>query len=111
MPFTRPAEISNGVSLSDKVAGTIAGRRFVSEDGAIDASLSAVVDEFAPDEHGVSVAGSENNVFSWPDKLAALPSVFVLVGAVVSLIEFKATLVAVLCDVPKRFHLLALTVR
>lgn len=104
MPFTRPAEISNGVSLSDKVAGAVSVRRFVSEDGAIDSCLSAVVDKFSPDKHGVSVSSSKNNVFAGTDELASFASVLVLIGAVVSLIEFQATLVAVLRDVPKLFH-------
>jgi len=86
MPFTRPAEISDGVSLSDKVGRSIAGRGFVSEYGAVDAGLSAVVDELSPHKEGISVAGPENNVFSWSDKLASLSSVLVLVGAIVSLI-------------------------
>jgi len=102
MPFTRPRAISNGVSLSDKVAATVSVWRLVSEDGAIDALLSAVVDEFPPNKHGVSVSGSQNDVLAGANELAPISSISILVGAVVSLIEFKATFVAVLRDVPKR---------
>lgn len=102
MPFTRPRAISNGVSLSDKLTTAIALGRFVSEHGAVDALLPAVIDELAPDEHGVTVSGPENDVLAGANELAPLSSVSILVGAVVSLIEFKATFVAVLCDVPVR---------
>jgi len=79
-------------------------RGFVAKDGAIDALLSAVVDELAPDEHGIAISGPENNVLSRANELAPLSTVLVVVGAVMSLIEFKATFVAVLRDVPKRFQ-------
>jgi hypothetical protein len=85
VPFTRPAEISNGVSLSDKVGREEAA--FVSEDGAVDALLSAVVDELPPNKHGVSVARPENDVLSGADKLTALSSVLVVIATVMPLIE------------------------
>src|SRR4051812_31711369 len=60
VPLTRPRAISNGVSLSDKLGREVA--TFVSEDGAIDALLlrDRVVNELAPDEHGVGVACPKN---------------------------------------------------
>jgi hypothetical protein len=89
MPFTRPAEISNGVSLSDKVGREDSA--FVSEHGAIDALLSAVVDELSPNKHGVSVAGSEHDMLAGSDKLAALSSVSIIIATVVPFVEFEAT--------------------
>lgn len=86
MPFTRPAEISNGVSLSDKVGRSEAA--FVSEDGAVDALLPGIVDELSPNKHGVSVSGSKNDVLAGSDKLAALSSVSVFIATVMPLIEF-----------------------
>jgi hypothetical protein len=89
MPFTRPAEISNGVSLSDKVGRSEVA--FVSEHGAVDALLAGIVDELSPNKHGVSVSGSENDVFAGADKLTALSSVSVFIAAVVPFIELQAT--------------------
>jgi hypothetical protein len=102
MPFTRPRAISNGVSLSDKVATAVSPWRFVSEDGAVDANLAAIVDELSPNKHGVSVPGSEHDVLAGADKLAALSPVLVVIAAVMPLIEFEARPVAVLGDVPIR---------
>ena len=84
MPFTRPAEISNGVSLSDKVGRSEAA--FVSEHGAVDALLAAVVDELSPDEHGVSVSGAKNDVLAGANELDPLATVSIFVGAIMSLI-------------------------
>jgi len=100
VPLTRPAEISDGVSLSDKLGRS--DFAFVSEDGAVDALLPAIVDEFSPDKHGISVACSKNNVFSWSDELKALSSVLVVIAAVVPFVEGETTLVSVFGDVPVR---------
>ena len=89
MPFTRPAEISNGVSLSDKVGRTEAA--FVSENSAVDALLAGIIDELSPNKHGVSVSGSEHDVLSGSDKLTSLSSVSVVIAAIVSLKELQAT--------------------
>jgi hypothetical protein len=89
MPFTRPAVISDCVSLSDKV-----GRpelSLVSEHGAVDALLSAGVDKLSPNKHCVAVAGSKNDLFSGAGKQISLSSVFVFIAAVMPFIEFKAT--------------------
>lgn len=85
MPFTRPAEISNGVSLSDKVGRSQFA--FVSEDGTVDALLSTVVDELSPNKHGISVACSKNDVLSGADELTALASVFVVIATIVPFVE------------------------
>jgi hypothetical protein len=86
MPFTRPAEISNGVSLSDKVGRAEAA--FVPEHGAIDALLAGIIDELSPNKHGVSVSGSEHDMLTGSDKLTALSSVSVFIAAVMPLVEF-----------------------
>ena len=42
---------------------------FVSEHGAVDADLAAVVDELAPYEEGVRSLGSQDDVFTGADEL------------------------------------------
>jgi hypothetical protein len=99
--------ISDGVSLSDKLRRTfVAMRGFVSEDGAVDAFLlrDRVVDELAPDEHGVGIGSPKNDVLSGADELSALASVCVSVAAVVPLVEFEAVTVAVFRHPPEWFH-------
>lgn len=69
MPRTRPREISNGVSLSDKL-----GRKdlaFVAEDGAVDTVLSGlgVIDKSSPNKEGVCVEGPQDNVLARPNEL------------------------------------------
>jgi hypothetical protein len=86
VPFTRPRAISNGVSLSDKVGRSEAA--FVSEDGAVDALLAGIVDELSPNEHGVSIPGSEHNVLSGADELASLSTVSIIIATVMPLVEF-----------------------
>lgn len=71
MPFTRPDEISNGISLSDKLAAFV--EAFVDEDGAVNSGLSAVVDELSPNEHGITFEGSEDDVFAGTDELSDPP--------------------------------------
>jgi hypothetical protein len=104
MPLTRPAEISDGISLSDKLGRAISVWRFVSEDGTIDAFLSAGIDELPPNKHGVSVSGSKDNLFSRPSEQASLASVLVDVATVVPFVEFEAGDIAILRHVPERFH-------
>jgi hypothetical protein len=107
MPLTRPAEISDCVSLSDKVRRSISVRRFVSEDGTVDALLSAGVDELAPNEHRVCIAGSQDDFLARSSEKKSFSTVPILVAGVVSLIEFKATRVAILGQIPKRFQVIA----
>ena len=54
--------ISDCISLSDKLARSVAA--FVSEHCAVDADLSAVVDEFSPNKHGVGTLCSEDDFFT-----------------------------------------------
>jgi len=89
MPLTRPAEISDGVSLSDKVGRSELA--FVSEHGAVDALLAGIIDELSPNKHGVSVSGSEHDVLAGTNKLTALSSVSVFIATVMPLVELQAT--------------------
>jgi hypothetical protein len=102
VPLTRPAEISNGVSLSDKLTGAVSLRGFVSEYSAVDALLSAVVDELPPNKHGVAVPGSQDNVLTGADELASLAAIPVTVGAIVPAIEGETRCIPVLRDEPER---------
>ena len=76
---------------------------FVSEHGAVDALLSAVVDELSPNKEGVGISGAQDDMLAGADELAWPAAVLVVIFAVVSLIEFQARNIAVLCHVPKRF--------
>lgn len=78
MPFTRPAVISDCVSLSDKV--TAFEFAFVSEYGTVDALLSAVINELSPNEKGVSRKSSEDDSLTGTGELASRSIVFVFVG-------------------------------
>ncbi|WP_331373833.1 hypothetical protein [Sinorhizobium chiapasense] len=73
MPLTRPAVISDCVSLSDKVGREV--RAFVAKDSTVDALLPAGIDEFSPDEQGVAISCSENNLLSGPSEEHSLPAV------------------------------------
>lgn len=90
MPLTRPAEISDGVSLSHKLGRE--PRPFVAKDRAFNALLGGdcVVDIFSPDEHGATVGRSEDDMSAGADELISRSPVSVLVGAVMSLIEREA---------------------
>lgn len=61
MPFTRPAVISDCVSLLDKVGRE--ERPFVPKNGALDAFLlgDGVVNVFTPDEDGIGQRGSQED--------------------------------------------------
>lgn len=71
MPLTRPDEISNGISLSDKLAAFMVA--LVDEDRAIDSGLSAIVDELSPNENGITFEGSEDDAFAGADELSDPP--------------------------------------
>ncbi len=88
MPFTRPAVISDCVSLSDKDGGR--DRTFVAEGGAIDALLSAVVNELPPDKESVGASCAENKFLAGADELVSLPAVLVSIGAVMPLVQGEA---------------------
>lgn len=64
--------------------------------------LSAVVDELPPNKSSVSGVGSQDDGFARSDELVSLASIAVSVAGVVSLIECKQRLVAVLGEEPNR---------
>lgn len=106
MPAMRPEAISNRVRLSNEVRAAM--RRLVAEDCAVDAQLAfsgalvnTVVDELAPDEAGVTSLGSEHDLFTWSNKQFSPSPVFVLIGRVVSFIQFKAVFVAIFGEPPE----------
>lgn len=77
-------------------------RAFVSEYGAVDSDLAAIVFELPPNKHGITGGCSEDNLLAWADAKLALPSVAISVGAVVPLVEGEACGIAVLCEPPQR---------
>lgn len=70
--------ISDCVSLSDKLGRKM--RTLISEDRAVDAILTAVVDELAPDEKSVCVSCSKDDAFSGSDELRALSAIAVMIA-------------------------------
>jgi hypothetical protein len=98
--------ISDCVSLPDKLGTFVAGRRFVSEHGALDPVLLwlSVVDVLSPNKERIGVSSAERDDLSGADELTSRPAVRVSVAAVVTLIEFQARLVAIPCQIPKRAH-------
>ena len=98
VPRTRPCEISNGVSLSDKLGRK--DRAFVPKRGAVDSLLTAGVDEAPPDKESVGIEGSQDDLFAGAAEERAHATVTVLIGAVVPLVEFKTGWVAVFREIP-----------
>ena len=74
---------------------------FVAEKSAVDTALSAVADETSPNKSGIAEAGSQDDFFTRAAEQAAHPPIFVLVGAVVPLIQCQEGAVSVLGDPPK----------
>jgi hypothetical protein len=58
----------------------------VPEDGAVDADLSAVIDELSPNKEGVSVSGSERDRLPRPDELRTLAAIPIPITGVVPFI-------------------------
>lgn len=98
MPRTRPREISNGVSLSDKLGRE--DRAFVAEHGAVDAMLFwlGIIDEPPPNKEGVGIERPQDDMLAGADKLAGLACL--AGGAVVPLVEFEAGRVAIFREIP-----------
>jgi len=111
VPLTRPAEISDGVSLSDKL--TRQDLSFVSVQAALDAFLvrDGLVEMLSPNKGSVSGVGAEDDVLSWPDTLPLPLSSWALGAAVVAQIEREDSPVSVLCDVLIRCNGLCLLIR
>ncbi len=81
MPAMRPQAISNRIRLSNEVAAPVLA--LVSEDGAVDSVLSAVINELSPDPNSVGGDCSEHPLLAGANEQDALPTVSVVVGAVV----------------------------
>ncbi|MNU04251.1 hypothetical protein D3C72_2485780 [compost metagenome] len=60
----------------------------VAEDGAVDAVLTTVVLEPAPDEACIAGCGSQDDLLAGADEQLALSAVCVSIGGVVALIQF-----------------------
>lgn len=78
MPLTRPDVISDRVSLSDKLTRKV--RTLVPEDGAIDALLSAVINEPSPSENRICSLGAEHDFFTGSDKLHPLSAILIVIA-------------------------------
>jgi hypothetical protein len=78
MPLTNPDVISDSVSLSDKL--TRRDRPFVAEEGAVDALLPAVVDEFPPNKGSVWRIGSEADFIARPTEQLPYATIFVVIA-------------------------------
>jgi hypothetical protein len=98
MPATRPDRISDSVSLSDKLRRE--KRPLVTEEGAVDSGLVRSGNKAAPYKSGVSVLGSEDDLFARPSEQAAHPPISVLIRGVVPLIQCQDGSVAVFSDPP-----------
>jgi len=62
MPQTRPHEISDCVSLSDKLRTLVRG--FVSKACAVDALLPRIINESSPDKEGIGFPCAEHDFFT-----------------------------------------------
>lgn len=98
MPAIRPEAISNLVRLSNEARALVV--RFVPEDGAVDAVLSAVVDEHSPHKHSIPGKGPQHDLLTGSDEELAHAAIGVSVGAVVAFIEFEAVAVAIFGQPP-----------
>ena len=99
MPAIRPEAISNRVRLSNEVRAAM--RRLVAEDGAVDSRLPAVVDELSPYETGVSTLRAQDDLLAGSDEQLSLSAVCVSVSRVVTFIQFKTVLIAILGEPPE----------
>jgi hypothetical protein len=102
VPFTRPDEISNGVSLSDKLTGEMG--TLVPEDRAADSALPTSVFESSPDKERVGFPGAEHDLFSGTAEKTAVSSVSIMASAIVSVIESTALFVAVFREPPQQLR-------
>ena len=103
MPAIRPEAVSNAIRLAYEFRALMWA--FVSEHGAVDTLLAAVVDELSPGEHGIRLLCSQDNLFSWANELRAPSPIGVAVATVVALVEFETVTVAVLGQPPEWAHL------
>jgi hypothetical protein len=78
MPLTRPDVISDSVSLSDKLTRLV--RTLIAEEGAVDAMLSAGVDELAPNKGSSGIGRTEHDFLPRSCKELPHSSISVVVG-------------------------------
>jgi hypothetical protein len=95
VPFTRPAEISDGVSLSHKLGREIFPFRVIGEDVVINSGLSlsgvnidAVIDELSPSPKSKPVKRSKGDALARPEALRSLSTVSIFVCRIVPFIRF-----------------------
>ena len=93
MPAIRPEAISNFIRLAYEFRALVWA--FVSENGAVDSSLPAVVDELPPDKQGICVGGSQDDLLTGADKLSAPASISIFVATVMTFVEGKAIFIPV----------------
>jgi len=106
MPATRPAEISDGISLSDKLRTSALS--FVAEDGTVDALLSlarpfvdAVINKLSPHKQRfkrLERVGSQHNPRSGSDKLRHHATIRVGAVRVMPPVEREALHITVFCS-------------
>ena len=102
MPAIRPEAISNRIRLANEVGTPVAA--LVAEHGAVNAVLSAIVDELPPHKERVRADRPERDLFARTNEQDLPPSVRVGASAVVAFIERKALTIAVLCQPPHWLH-------
>jgi len=78
--------------------------RLISEHGAVDALLSAVVDELAPYEQGISCFSPQHDFLSGSGKQDRLSSIGIDVSAIVPSIQREAVKIAVPSQPPQGNH-------
>lgn len=76
----------------------------IAEDSAVNTLLSAVINEASPDEHGVCITGSQDDVLPRTDELCE--PVCPIGAGVMPAKEREATAVAILREVPERRHII-----
>ena len=95
MPAIRPEAVSNFIRLSYEVAAAVVA--FVSEHGAVDALLSAIVDELSPHKARISYFGTKYNFLARADEQFTFAPVLIVVCAVVSFVQRQTIYIAVFC--------------
>jgi hypothetical protein len=100
MPAIRPEASSNRIRLSNEFGAAVLG--LVSEDGAVDSLLSAIVNELSPNKHSVGVLGSQDDLFARADELRASLLAWLAQPTVVASVEREAIGVSVAREPPER---------
>ena len=72
-------------------------RAFIAEHCAVDSLLAAIVDELSPDETGIGIFGSQDNLLARSDKELDDAPIGVRPSRIVSIVERETVTVAILC--------------